>query len=160
MDKFYISKVTARGTGKTDSFVEFSPGLNLIQGRSITGKTCIIKCIDFCFGSKEKPFDESLGYTVIELSICTPKGDIQITRTFGKNKVDIITSVPGFDSGIYNLKFNSKKKEPDPVLSDTASGFYWHRGYAIYLQKQTLRYTKNVLENDSSATSLSCYGYR
>lgn len=118
MDKFYISKVTARGTGKTDSFVEFSPGLNLIKGRSNTGKTCIIKCIDFCFGSKEKPFDESLGYTVIELSICTPKGDIQITRTFGKNKVDIITSVPGFDSGIYDLKFNSKKKEPAPVLSD------------------------------------------
>ena len=118
MDKFYISKVTARGTGRTDSFVEFSPGLNLIQGRSNTGKTCIIKCIDFCFGSKYKPFDESLGYTAIELSLCTPKGNIQITRTFGKNKVDVITSVPGFGNGTYDLKFNSKKKDPDPVLSD------------------------------------------
>lgn len=118
MYKFYISKVTARGSGKTDSFVDFSPGLNLVEGRSNTGKTCIIKCIDFCFGSKEKPFDDSLGYTVIELSICTPRGDIQITRTFGKNKVDVITSVPGFENGIYDLKYNSKKKEPNPVLSD------------------------------------------
>ena len=65
MSKFYITKVLAKGSGKTDSSVELQPGLNLIQGRSNTGKTCIIKCIDFCFGSKNKPFDESLGYTTI-----------------------------------------------------------------------------------------------
>lgn len=119
MSEFYIKKVLARGTGKTDSFVELQPGLNLIQGRSNTGKTCIIKCIDFCFGGKNKPFDESLGYTSIELLVSSPKGDIQITRTFGKNKVDVVTNVPGFESGIYNLKkSNSKKKEPAPILGD------------------------------------------
>ena len=58
MNKFYITKVIAKGSGKKDSSVELQPGLNLIQGRSNTGKTCIIKCIDFCFGSKHKPFDE------------------------------------------------------------------------------------------------------
>ena len=63
MSKFYITKVLAKGSGKTDSFVELQSGLNLIQGRSNTGKTCIIKCIDFCFGGKNKPFDDSLGYT-------------------------------------------------------------------------------------------------
>lgn len=119
MSEFYIKKVLAKGTGKTDSFVELQPGLNLIQGRSNTGKTCIIKCIDFCFGGKNKPFDESLGYTSIELLVSSPKGDIQITRTFGKNKVDVVTNVPGFESGIYDLKkSNSKKKEPAPVLGD------------------------------------------
>lgn len=118
MSEFYITKVLAKGSGKTDSFVELQPGLNLIQGRSNTGKTCIIKCIDFCFGSKNKPFDDSLGYTTIELSLHTPKGNIQISRTFGKNKVEVVTDVPGYDSCTYDLKFNSKKKEPTPILSD------------------------------------------
>lgn len=119
MSEFYIKKVLAKGSGKTDSFVELKPGLNLIQGRSNTGKTCIIKCIDFCFGGKNKPFDDSLGYTSIELLISSPKGELQITRAFGKNKVDVITDVPGFENGIYDLKKSkSKKKEPAPVLGD------------------------------------------
>lgn len=118
MSEFYITKVLAKGSGKTDSFVEFQPGLNLIQGRSNTGKTCIIKCIDFCFGGKNTPFDGSLGYTTIELSLHTPKGNIQITRSFGKNKVEVITNVPGYDSCTYDLKPNSKKKEPSPLLGD------------------------------------------
>lgn len=94
------------------------PGLNLIQGRSNTGKTCIIKCIDFCFGGKNKPFDDSLGYTTIELSLHTPKGNIQITRSFGKNKVEVVTDVHGYDSCTYDLKFNPKKKNPAPLLGD------------------------------------------
>lgn len=118
MSEFYITKVLAKGTGKTDSFVEFQPGLNLIQGRSNTGKTCIIKCIDFCFGGRNKPFDDSLGYTTIELSLHTKKGNIQITRTFGKNKVEVITNIPGYDSCTYDLKFNPKKKTPAPLLGD------------------------------------------
>lgn len=118
MNEFYITKVLAKGNGKTDSFVELQPELNLIQGRSNTGKTCIIKCIDFCFGGKNKPFDDSLGYTTIELSLHTPKGNIQITRSFGKNKVDVVTDVPGYDNCTYDLKFNPKKKEPAPILGD------------------------------------------
>ena len=58
MNKLYISKVLACGINRQDSFVELKPGLNLIQGRSNTGKTCIIKCIDYCFGGDDKPFDE------------------------------------------------------------------------------------------------------
>lgn len=114
MSEFYITKVAASGSGKTYSFVELQPGLNLIRGRSNTGKTCIIKCIDYCFGAKEKPFDESLGYTTIELYLHTPKGYIQISRTFGKNQVEVITDVPNFDSGTYALKSGTKK----PPLSN------------------------------------------
>ena len=54
MNKLYISKVLACGINRQDSFVELKPGLNLIQGRSNTGKTCIIKCIDYCFGGDDK----------------------------------------------------------------------------------------------------------
>lgn len=117
MGEFYISKIIARGSGKKDSVINLRPGLNIIQGRSNTGKTCIIKCIDFCFGSKTKPFDESLGYDAIEMELHTPKGRVNISRLLGKNKVDVITDVPGFESGTYDLR-PSKKKEPLPNLSD------------------------------------------
>lgn len=117
MSNFYIKSVTAKGDGKIDSSVEFGPGLNIIKGRSNTGKTLIIDCIDFCFGSKEIPLDDSLGYSTIELAIHTDNGDITITRKFGKNQVDVTTNIPGFDSGLYSLK-PSKRKTPLPVLSD------------------------------------------
>lgn len=117
MNEFYITKVLAKGLGKADSFVDLRPGLNLIQGRSNTGKTCILKCIDFCFGSKNKPFDESFGYDTIVLCLHTPKGNIQITRSFNKNKVDVVTDVPGYNNGIYDLK-KSKKVDAPPVLGD------------------------------------------
>jgi len=79
MSKFYIKKVTAKGSGMTNSSIDLQPGLNIIKGRSNTGKAVIIKCINFCFGSKEKPFDESFGYTTIEISPHTLKGDIDIS---------------------------------------------------------------------------------
>lgn len=91
MSEFYISKIIARGPGKTDSVIELFPGLNVIQGRSNTGKTCIIKCIDYCLGSNNKPFDDSFGYTSIDLCVHTGKGNITITRTLGKNQVEVVT---------------------------------------------------------------------
>lgn len=117
MDGFYIKSVTAKGIGKTDSTVEFRQGLNIIKGRSNTGKTVIIKCIDYCFGSKKVPFDESFGYTTIEMALHTKKGDINISREFGKNQVEVITDIPGFDNGTYDLQ-PSSKKNPLPILSD------------------------------------------
>ena len=118
MSDFYIERVTAKGAGKEDSVVELKPGLNIIQGRSNTGKTCIIKCIDYCLGSKRKPFDDSLGYDTIELLLHASQGTIQISRTFGKNQVQVITTIPGYENGTYDLVPNAKKKEPLPILSD------------------------------------------
>lgn len=86
MGQFYIKQVKATGKGKTDSTIDLAPGLNIIKGRSNTGKTCIIKCIDYCFGSKKKPFDESFGYDTISIQISSTLGDIEITRVFGKNQ--------------------------------------------------------------------------
>ena len=59
----------------------------------------------------------AFGYSTIELSIHTGKGNITISRALGKNQVDVVTDVPGFDNGTYDLK-PSKKKEPLPILSD------------------------------------------
>lgn len=124
MSKFYIKKVTAKGSGMTNSSIDLQPDLNIIKGRSNTGKTVIIKCINFCFGSKEKPFDESFGYTTIEISLHTLKGDIDISRGLGKNQVKVATNVPSFSSSTYDLK-PSKKSSPSYFKWSFAS-FYWY----------------------------------
>lgn len=118
MDKFYIQKIVARGSGKTDSSVSFEPGLNIIQGRSNTGKTCIIRCIDFVFGGKKLPFDESFGYTEVEMTLCTPVGKAILTRQIHKNQVEVISEIDGWESGTYDIKRNPKKKKQLPILGD------------------------------------------
>lgn len=66
MAGFWIKKVIAKSETKETADVTFEPGLNVIQGRSDTGKTCIVKCIEFVFGGSMKtlstPFKPSSGY--------------------------------------------------------------------------------------------------
>jgi len=56
MQTFMIKQLRVSGTGKIDGVIDFNDGLNIIQGRSNTGKTWILKCIYFLFGSDQKPF--------------------------------------------------------------------------------------------------------
>ena len=56
---FYIEKIIVTGSGKTDSIIELSNGVNIIYGPSNTGKTYIVKCIDYMFGSEREPIDIS-----------------------------------------------------------------------------------------------------
>lgn len=119
MTGIYFSRVTARGKGKRDSFVDFTPGLNIICGRSNTGKTAIARCIDFVLGKMgEPPIDEPLGYDQVELLVQAAAGTIGITRNFGKNQVDVKTDIPGVYSGKYNLNHSQSKTTALPVLSD------------------------------------------
>ena len=39
---FYIEKIIVSGSGKTESIIELSKGLNIIYGPSNTGKTYIV----------------------------------------------------------------------------------------------------------------------
>ncbi len=119
MAGIYFSRVTARGKGKRDSFVDFTPGLNIICGRSNTGKTAIARCIDFALGKMgEPPIDEPLGYDQVELLVQAADGTISITRKFHKDQVDVITNIPGMMSDKYNLKYSQSQRNGLPVLSD------------------------------------------
>ena len=40
---FYIEKIIVTGSGKTDSIIELSNGVNIIYGPSNTGKTYIVQ---------------------------------------------------------------------------------------------------------------------
>lgn len=123
MKGIYFRRVTARGEGKQDSFVEFKPGMNIIRGRSNTGKTAIIRCIDFALGKTGGlPIDESFGYNQVELVVQTPSGMVGITRDFHRDQVDVETNIPNKISGKYNLTHSQSKRNNLPVLSDLLLG--------------------------------------
>lgn len=54
MSKFFIKSLIISGKNKRTSTLNFDEGLNIIYGPSNTGKTYVLKCIDFVFGSKNK----------------------------------------------------------------------------------------------------------
>ncbi|MDD4292259.1 MAG: AAA family ATPase [Clostridia bacterium] len=102
MSRFYLKELTVSGEGKKPSSVDFVRGLNIIHGVSDTGKTCIIKCIDYVFGnSKDRPLPEKHGYDTITLSIETNNGFVTLKRTIGKNKVAVSSTDVNIASDVY-----------------------------------------------------------
>ena len=63
--------------------------MNIIYGPSNTGKTYIVKCIDYMFGSDKEPIDISTGYEVIEIIVRTEHGKLIMSRKIGENKINV-----------------------------------------------------------------------
>lgn len=112
MSKFYIESITAHGNGKNDAIVSFGKGLNIIQGFSDTGKTCVVRCIDFIYGSSVKPFEKNTGYNKVSMRIATPNGAIVFSRTIGKNQIQVVSENSEIESGIYDIAYKQKQKNP------------------------------------------------
>lgn len=105
MSKFYIKSLSISGESKRTSSLDFDEGLNIIYGPSNTGKTYVLKCIDFIFGSKNKyPIPTNSGYSLIKLLIQTDNGQVSIEREIGKNKINVISENALIQSGIYNIQ--------------------------------------------------------
>lgn len=119
MAGFYIKKVIANSVTKGDASVTFGTGLNIIQGRSDSGKTCVANCIDFIYGgSVNKPFKDSAKYDGVTMIVASndKPGEITLRRIVGKNQVDIISTISGIDSGTYET--NYRKNAKNPPLND------------------------------------------
>lgn len=112
MSKFYIESIIAHGSGKKDSVVSFGEGLNIIQGFSNTGKTCVVRCIDFIYGSSTKPFEKNTGYNKVSMRIVTSNGAITFSRTIGRNQIQIVSENPEIESGTYDIAYKQKQKNP------------------------------------------------
>ncbi len=98
---FYIQKIIVTGSGKTDSIIELSNGVNIIHGPSNTGKTYIVKCIDYMFGSDRDPIDVSTGYQCVKIIVKTQSGDITMSREIGENKIEVSSTDKSILSGKY-----------------------------------------------------------
>lgn len=114
--EFYIERLTATGPNREPSSIIFKPGLNIICGASDTGKTAILKSIKFMFGG-DKPFDKKKkGFDCITMTIKTLSGDIQLSRTIGKNTMEVVSHVDGIESDTYDVKYDDKKGNKRPVI--------------------------------------------
>ena len=101
---FYIEKIIVTGSGKTDSIIELSNAVNIIYGPSNTGKTYIVKCIDYMFGSEREPIDISTGYQYIKIIVRTQCGTITMSRKIGENKIEVSSNDNNVPSGKYATK--------------------------------------------------------
>ncbi|MFM1581365.1 AAA family ATPase [Helcococcus bovis] len=99
------------------SKVDFSNGFNLIYGPSNTGKTMILKSIDYLFGAKDVDGLINQDYLVMELS--SPSGKIEIKRYLeeNKNKLYISSSIPEIEDGVYSLDSKNKMNLSDIFLT-------------------------------------------
>lgn len=109
MQSFRIKQLQVSGVGKIDGFIEFDDGLNVIQGRSNTGKTWILKCIFYLFSSDKNPFSPLTGYSDIEGVFITERyGDITIKRKLNDTQAEVACDNPEVENGIYDTNYKGK----------------------------------------------------
>lgn len=101
MANFYIERITAKGDGKQDSSIEFSPNLTIIYGASNTGKTYIFKVIDYLFGSKKLDIREDTAYTQFSMVLNCEGKRITISRELNKNTLLVNSELSTINSGPY-----------------------------------------------------------
>lgn len=132
MSGFIISRVEVRGTNVAPVSIEFEEGINFIVGPSDTGKSYIIDCIDFVFGSSTPPKDikESEGYKtfLVEIENIKDRTLSVFKRKIGENNVEYFpeTGIDNIGSkSPENLAVNNnvkKKKKLNKILLEK-SGF-------------------------------------
>ena len=106
MLNFMIESLRVSGPGKIDGFIKFSDGLNIIQGRSNTGKTWILKCIYYLFSSDTRPYSPLTGYTDIEGVFQTKRyGRITMTRKLDEEKVTVVAESEEVENGEYDTNY-------------------------------------------------------
>ena len=116
MQAFMIEKLRVSGAGKIEGIVEFTDGLNIIWGRSNTGKTWILKCIYYLFSSDTRPYSSLTGYTDIEGVFMTKRyGRIKISRKLDEETVMVIADNEEILDGEYATNY---KKEGQKYLND------------------------------------------
>ena len=106
MQSFMIKSLRVSGAGKVDGVINFTDGLNIIQGRSNTGKTWILKCIYYLFSSDTRPYSPLTGYTDIEGVFLTRRyGRITISRKLDEEKVTVVAESKEVEDGEYDTNY-------------------------------------------------------
>ncbi len=75
---FFIRRLVLVGTHAPTAALEFRRGLNIVTGPSDTGKSFALQCIDFAFGSTERPKDipEARAHDWVVLEIESVDGSV------------------------------------------------------------------------------------
>ena len=105
MNGFYISKITIQRNGYRESTIQLKDGLNIITGPSNTGKSLILECIDFIFGSEENlASDINFDKVIIEIQ-SRKSGSAILSRELNEKLININnSSIENLNNGDYKLK--------------------------------------------------------
>lgn len=114
MKRFYIKQISASGAKVQYSSVDFDKGLNIIHGPSNTGKSYVIGCINFMFGSDDIPFTKAAtGYDTVTMRLENDDGEYVICERkivdgksgeTGAAKVSVVSSLENKQDGEYGVK--------------------------------------------------------
>jgi hypothetical protein len=114
-----IRELRLIGNKKTPASVRFKPGANVISGASDTGKSYILRCIDFVLGAEElkKKIDEAAGYDFAQLEFEDADGNsLTLVRKLGGGDVAVhhtkIDNIQG-DGTVVVWKRTGKSTAPD-----------------------------------------------
>lgn len=112
---FQLRKLVLRGAGLMDATVTFEPGGNILAGESDTGKSYLLRCVDYVFGAdklrKRIPDDEAYSDLFVELK--NSVGDFLTLRR----------SLAGGKIAVYRSKFESiGAVQPEVVTSKRGKG--------------------------------------
>lgn len=112
-----LTRLALTEPGIESSVVNFTNGLNVITGPSNTGKTFILRCIDYMLGGQEPPpnIPEAERYNFIELDISIGENQC-VTLKRDRKAGDYILIVSGQPERILG-------KKHDPERDDTLSAY-------------------------------------
>lgn len=166
---FFVEQITASGTGKTDSSLNFCKGINILHGKSDSGKTMAANCIAYALGGADIPFSPEItgGYDTVTVSLRSYSGfKIEIKRVINTNKVVITSEHPEFHSGEFSLDAGDERSlnsvllqliglDGSPMIGKNASSEKVHLTWknlmkALYLDKDTMGKSYYVIEPESS----------
>ncbi|MDB6179714.1 hypothetical protein PAF17_19950 [Paracoccus sp. Z330] len=74
----HISEIRLTGKGKIDASIRFKPGPNVVSGDSDTGKSYLLRCVDYVFGAQEmtKVIEEAAGYELVWLELTSSEQQV------------------------------------------------------------------------------------
>ena len=122
MGGFYISEITASGRDVRTSAIRFRQGVNIVYGPSNTGKSMIVKIIDYLFGGDGCPANPNkTGYSDFQMKLRDDCGhEVSIARSVecdddgnekAASKVVVSSNSDVMPSGNYSVKSGGKKSD-------------------------------------------------
>lgn len=148
---FYITALVLKGKNKNDAKIILNQGLNVISGASNTGKTYIFECINYIFGSRDKPkaIDEAKGYSDVLLEIQSYQGkEVTLKRSLIDKKMYL------YDCGIdrvNEIEPESIKQKHDKDDAENISSILLEMCGADYrnvIKNKTKGYTESFTFRD------------
>lgn len=146
----YIKEIKINTESGIVSRISLSPNLNIIYGTSNTGKSLILECIDYlCGGDSEKLVDDALKIVSVSAIIDDEGKNIVITRSVGKNNLDVYSESTKVVAGTYSAKNDSKKK---PLI-----GTVWLKLMGIDEPAKIYQYKNGQTQNLKVRTFIHSY---